>query len=64
MASSQHALEEEIAQAANLLMEVIVPPAIKQNLLSELDIDNEIGVVDGGEDGNPSIRPPDGLENF
>ena len=61
MASSQHALEEEIAQAANLLMEVIVPPAIKQNLLSESDIDNEIILVDGGDNGNPSIRPPDGL---
>jgi len=46
----------------NLLTEVIVPPAIKQNLLSELDIDNEIIVVDGGDDGNPSIRPPDGLK--
>ena len=40
----------------NLLMDVIVPPAIKQNLLSESDIDNEIIVVDGGDNGNPSIR--------
>ena len=46
----------------NLLTEVIVPPAIKQNLLSESDIDNEIVVVDGGDNGNPSIRPPDGLK--
>jgi hypothetical protein len=31
----------------NLLTEVIVLPAIKQNLLSESDIDNEIVIVDG-----------------
>jgi len=46
----------------NLFTEVIVPPAIKQNLLSESDIDDETVVVDGGDDGNPSIRPPDGLK--
>ena len=43
-------------------MEVIVPIAIKQNLVSESDIENEIIVVDGGDDGNPSISPPDGLK--
>jgi len=56
--------KKKLCKQQNLLTEVIVPPAIKQNLLSESDIDNEIVVVDGGDDGKPSIRPPDGLENF
>jgi len=46
----------------NLLTKVIVPTAIKQNLLSESDIEKEIVVIDGGDDGNPSIRPPDDLK--
>jgi len=59
--------KKKLRKQQNLLTEVIVPPAIKQNLLSELDIDNEIVVVDGGydgkrDDGNPSIRPPEGLK--
>jgi hypothetical protein len=29
--------------------------------LSASDIDKEIIVVDGGDDGNPPIRPPEGL---
>jgi len=59
MASSS---KKKLRKQQNLLTEFIVPPAIKQNLLSESDIDNEIVVVDGGDDGNPSIHPPDGLK--
>jgi len=47
--------KKKLHKQQNLLTEVIVPPAIKQNLLSESDIDNEIVVVDGGDNGNPSI---------
>ena len=54
--------KKKLRKQQNLLTEVIVPPAIKQNLLSESDIDNEIVVVDGGDDGNPSIRPTDGIK--
>jgi len=54
--------KKKLRNQQNLLTEVIVPPAIKQNLLSESVIDNEIIVADGGYDGNPSIRPPDGLK--
>ena len=54
--------KKKLRKQQNLLTEVIVPTAIKQNLVSESDIENEIVVVDGGEDGNPSIRPPDGLK--
>ena len=42
-------------------MEVIVPTIIKQNLPSEMDIDNDIVVVDGGDVDNPPIHPPDGV---
>jgi len=55
-------LKKKLRKHQNLLTEVIAPPAIKQNLLSESDIDNEIVIVDGGDNGNPSIRPPDGLK--
>ena len=41
-----------------LLTQVIVPRTIKQNLLSESDIENEVVAVDSGDDGNPPIRPP------
>jgi len=34
--------KKKLRKQQNLLMKVIVPPAIKQNLLSESDIDNEI----------------------
>jgi hypothetical protein len=44
-----------------LLTQVIVPKTIEQNLLSESDIENEVVVVDGGDDGNPPIRPPNGV---
>jgi hypothetical protein len=39
-------------------VEVIVPTIIKQNLPSEMDIDNDIVVVDGGDVDNPPIHPP------
>ena len=61
MASSQQALEDEIAQAAKSAYGGYSSASYQQNLLSESDIDNEIIIVDGGDDGNPSIRPPDGL---
>ncbi len=54
--------KKKLRKQQNLLTEVIVLPAIKHNLLSKSDFDNEIVVVDGGDDGNPSIRPPDGLK--
>ncbi len=44
-----------------LLTEVILPQSFKHTLLSPSDIDKEIIVVDGGDDGNPPIRPPEGL---
>ena len=44
-----------------LLTEVIVPESITPNLLTDYDIYNDIVVVDGGDLGNPSIRPPDGV---
>ena len=57
----EQAFEEEIAQAAKLSTKVIVPTTILENLLSESDIVNEVVVVDGGDDGNPPIHPPDGV---
>ncbi len=42
-----------------MLTEVILPHSIKQKLLSASDIEKEIVVVDGGDDGNPPIRPPE-----
>ena len=53
--------KKKLRKQQNLLSEVIVPPTIKKNLLSESDIDNEIIVVDGGDNGDHSIRPPDGV---
>jgi len=52
--------KKKLRKQQNLLTEVIVPPAIKQNLLSESDIDNEIVIVDGGDNVSVSIRwqPP------
>jgi len=44
-----------------LLTEAIVPESISPNLLTDYDIYNYIVVVDGGDLGNPSIRPPDGV---
>jgi hypothetical protein len=44
-----------------MLTEVIVPDSILSNILTDNDIFNDIVVVDGGDFGNPSIRPPDGV---
>ena len=44
-----------------MFREVIVPSTIHQNLLSKYNILNKIVVVDGGDKGNPPIRPPDGV---
>ncbi len=44
-----------------MLTEVIVLDSIKQNVLSSLDVVNNIVVVDGGYIGNPPMRPPDGI---
>jgi hypothetical protein len=44
-----------------ILTEVIFPHSIQQNLLSASVIDQEIVVVDGGDDGNPTICPPEGV---
>ncbi len=44
----------------NLLTEVIVSDSIKQNILSSLDVDNNIVVVDSGDSGNHPIHPPHG----
>ena len=44
-----------------LLTEAILPESIKPNLLSASDIDKEIIIVDGGDDGNPPIHSPEGL---
>jgi hypothetical protein len=53
--------KKKLRKQLKLLTEVIVPTTIKQNLLSESDIENEVVVVDGGDDGNPPIRPPKGV---
>ena len=53
--------KKKLKKQARLLTQVIVPKKIQQNLLSESDIDSDIVVVDGGDDGNPPIRPPDGV---
>ncbi len=44
-----------------ILTEVIVSDSIKQNLLSSLDVVNNVVVVDGSDIGNPPICPPDGI---
>jgi hypothetical protein len=44
-----------------MLREVIVPPTIHQNMLSQFNVINETVVVDGGDTGNPPICPPDGV---
>jgi len=54
--------KKKLRKQQNLLTEVIVLTAIKQNLLSESDIEKEIVIVDGGDNGNPSIPPPDSLK--
>ena len=44
-----------------MLTEVIVSESIKPNILSSLNIVNDIVVIDGGDIGNPPICPPDGI---
>lgn len=51
--------KKKLCKQQKLLTEVTVPTTILENLLSESDIDNEIVVVDGGDDGNLPIQPPD-----
>jgi hypothetical protein len=55
--------KKKIHKQQILLREVIVPPtsSIHQNMLSQYDVLNKIVVVDGGDTGNPQIRPPDGV---
>ena len=57
----EQAFQEKNAKQLKLLTQVIVPRTIEQNILSESDIENEVVVVDGGDDGNPPIRPPNGV---
>jgi len=52
-------LKKKLHKQQRLLTEVVVPTTIKHNLLSVSDIVNEVVVVDGGDDGNPPIFPPD-----
>jgi hypothetical protein len=44
-----------------LLSEVSVPDHIKNNVLTDHDLENEIIVFDGGNSINPLIQPPDGV---
>ena len=44
-----------------MLTEVILPESIQHNLLSTSEIEKEMVVVDGGDDGNPPIQPPEGV---
>ena len=53
--------KKKLRKQQKLLTEVIVPQYIQQNLLSASDIAHKIVVFDGGDDGNPAIRPPDGV---
>jgi hypothetical protein len=52
---------KKLLKQKQLLTEVIVPECIQQNILTKSQINNEIVVVDGGDDGNPPIVPPDGV---
>jgi hypothetical protein len=54
-------LKKKLRKQLKLLTKIIVPTTIKQNRLSESDIENEVVLVDGGDDGNPPIRPPNGV---
>jgi hypothetical protein len=53
--------KKKMLKQKKLLTEVILPESIKHTLLSASDIDKEIIVVDGGDDGNPPICRPEGL---
>ncbi len=52
---------KKLLKHKHLLTEVIVPECIQQNILTKSQINNEIVVVDGGDDGNPPIVSPDGV---
>ncbi len=53
--------KKKLMKQEKLLTEVIVSESIKQNVLSSLDVDNNIEVIDGGDIGNPPINPPYGI---
>ncbi len=44
-----------------MLTEVILPQSFKHTLLSDSDIEKKVIVIDGGDDGNPPICPPEGV---
>ncbi len=52
---------KKLLKQEQLLTEVIVLECIQQNILTKSQINNEIVVADGGDDGNPPIVPPDGV---
>jgi hypothetical protein len=52
---------KKLIKQEKILTEVILPHSIQQNLLSASIIDQEIVVVDGADDGNPPICPPEGV---
>ncbi len=52
---------KKLLKQKQLLTEIIVPECIEQNILAKSQINNEIVVVDGGDDGNLSIVPTDGV---
>ena len=53
--------KKKLRKHQRLLTKVVVPTTIQQNVLSESDIVDKVVVVDGGDDGNPPICPPDGV---
>ncbi len=53
--------KKKLRKQLKLPTKVIVPTTIEHNLLSESDIENEVVVVDGSDDGNHPIRPPNGV---
>ena len=53
--------KKKLRKQQECLVQVNVPNSIKQQLLSEMDLEKDIVVVDGGDVGNPPIQPPDGV---
>ena len=53
--------KKKFKKQQRLLREVVVPPNVTINLLSTKEIDKEIIVFDGGNNANPPLRPPDGV---
>jgi hypothetical protein len=53
--------KKKMRKQNKLLTEVILPQSFQHTLLSDSDVEKEVIVVDGGVDGNPPIRPPDGV---